>query len=143
MNLAALFDLSRWFDAFPEPPGPLYLVGVIGFTVWTVAGIGVYRYRRRIFAGRGPVIRVAALFGPWAIVIGVTVLLLLGARYASVPYVSMRFLFYLSLLSAIGFIGFLGYYRYRYYPELVARIRAAELKQRYAPIRKKKRRPTR
>lgn len=143
VNLSAVLDLGRWFDPFPGPSSPLHLLALVSFAIWTIASIGVYRFRRRIFVGRGAIIAVVTRFGPYAILIGGIGLFLLGARYASVPYLSIRFFFYLTILAALGFVGFLAYYRARRYPAFAARIRAAELKRRYEPPRKKKKRPTR
>lgn len=139
MDPSKLFDLSRWFAPFPEPPGPLYLVAAVVFVIWTIASIVIYIRRRVLFAGNGALIGVVTRFGPYAITIGVTGLFLLIMRYAGIPYISIRFLLYLTILSAIGFIGFLVYYSQKRYPARVAAVRAEEIRRRYATDRRKKR----
>jgi amino acid permease len=141
VQLQKLLDLGRWFNPFPEPPGPLYLVALVVFVVWLGASIAVYAYRRRFFAGNGARIGMATRFGPYAITIGVVGILLLGMRYASIPYLSVRFLLYLTILVAIGFVVFLAYYLRRRYPARLAAVRAEELRRRYASERKRRKRP--
>jgi amino acid permease len=140
MQLSKLLEVSRWFVTFPPPPGPINLVAVAFFVLWTIASIGVYRFRRRLFAGNGARIGMATRFGPYAITIGVIGLILLGCRYAEIPYLSMRFLLYLTGVSALGFLGFLAYYHVWRYPAKLAEVRAHELRRRYEPRPRKKRR---
>ncbi len=140
MSLAKLFEVSRWFNPFPEPPGPLYLVVVVFFVGLTIASIYVYYARRRIFAGRGAAIGVVTRYGGYAITIGAIGLFLLAVRYAGIPYISIRFLLYLTILAAITFAGFIGYYLRRRYPARVAAVRAEEVRRRYTADRKRKRR---
>lgn len=66
-------------------------------------------------------------------------LFLLLMRYLGVPYISMRFLLYLTTLSAVGFVGFLLYYFQKRYPARVAAVRAEEVRRRYAADRRKRR----
>jgi hypothetical protein len=135
-----LIDLSRWFAPFPEPPGPLYLVAVVAFGLWTIASVFIYVRRRQLFVGNGALIGVVTRFGPWSIAIGGTGLFLLLMRYLGVPYISIRFLLYLTILTAIGFLGFLAYYFRQRYPARVAAVRTEEIRRRYSADRRKKRR---
>ncbi len=137
LQLQELLDLGHWFDAIPGQPSQIYLVAVIGFTVWTIASIYLYYFRRKIFAGNGALIGMATRFGPYAIAIGLIGLFLLAMRYAGIPYISVRFLLYVTILAAIGYLGFLVYYLRRRYPARLAEVRAAELRRRYAPERKR------
>jgi 4-hydroxybenzoate polyprenyltransferase len=140
VNFQDLVKISRWFEPFPEPPGPQSLILVAFFILWTVASIYLYRFRRRIFARNGALIGVATRFGGWAITIGVIGLLLLAVRYAGIPYLDMRFLLYLTVLAAVAFLGFVAFYLRQRYPAQLAAVRAHEVRRRYAPDRKKRRR---
>jgi hypothetical protein len=116
------------------------LILVAFFVLWTAASIYLYRFRRRIFASNGALIGVATRYGSWAITIGVIGLLLLAVRYAGIPYLDMRFLLYLSLVATVAFVGFIAIYLRRRYPAQIAAVRAHEVRRRYAPNRKKRRR---
>jgi hypothetical protein len=142
VELSKLFDLARWFNPFPEPPGILYIVALVAFGLWTIASIAVYLYRRRLFVGNGALIGIVTRFGPYAITIGGIGMFLLVVRFVGIPYISIRFLVYLTILAAIGYLVFLGYYLARRYPRRVAQVRAAEIRRRYTSTdrRKKKRR---
>ena len=131
--------LAGWFTSFPGPPSLLDLVAVAFFLIWTIATVVVYVRRRPLFAGNGALIGIVTRFGPYAITIGAIGLFLLLMRYVAVPYISMRFLLYLTTLSAVGFIGFLGYYFRRRYPARLAAARAEEVRRRYGADRRKKR----
>lgn len=137
MHLQELLDTGRWFDSFPGPPSQIYLVAAVVFVVWTAVSLGVYYFRRRIFAGNGALIGIATRFGPYAIAIGVIGLFLLVMRYLGIPYISIRFLLYVTILAAVGYLGFLVYYITRRYPARLAEVRAAEIRRRYAPERKR------
>ena len=140
MNFANL--IHGWFDPFPESPTTVHYVAVSAFVVWTIASMVLYIRRRSIFAGRGALIGMTKRFGGYAIAIGWTGLFLAAMRYLAVPYLNIRFLFYLTILSAIGFLGFVAYYVRRHYPTRVAEVKAHDLRRRYAstPKRKKRRR---
>jgi hypothetical protein len=140
VQLSRLLDLSRWFAPFPEPPDPLYLVAVAVFGLWTIASVVIYVRRRQLFAGNGALIGMGTRFGPWAILIGGIGLFLLLMRYLGVPYISIRFLLYLTILTAVGYLVFLVYYFRQRYPARVAAVRAEELRRRYAADRRRKRR---
>jgi hypothetical protein len=135
-----LIDPSRWFQPFPEAPGALYIVVAVAFIIWTIASILVYMRRRQLFAGNGALIGIVTRFGPYAITIGAIGLFLLAMRYLGVPYISIRFLLYVTVLAAIGYLGFLVYYLRWRYPSRLAAVRAEELRRRYAASRKKRRR---
>lgn len=137
MNLQELLDVGHWFDSFPGPPSQVYLVAVVVFLIWTAVSLYVYYFRRKIFAGNGALIGMATRFGPYAIAIGVIGLFLLAMRYAGIPYISIRFLLYVTMLAAIGYLGFLVYYLTRRYSARLAEVRAAEVRRRYAPERKR------
>lgn len=137
MHLQELLDSGHWFDSFPGPPSQIYLVAVVVFLIWTAASLYVYYFRRKIFAGNGALIGMATRFGPYAIAIGAIGLFLLVVRYAGIPYISIRFLLYVTMLAAIGYLGFLVYYLTRRYPARLAEVRAAEVRRRYAPERKR------
>lgn len=137
MQLQELLDVGHWFDAFPGPPSQIYLVAVVGFTVWTLVSVYVYYFRRKIFAGNGALIGMATRLAPYAIAIGLIGLFLLAVRYAGIPYISVRFLLYATILAAIAYLGFLVYYLIRRYPTRLAEVRAAEMRRRYAPERKR------
>lgn len=137
MHLEKLLEAGHWFNPFPGPPSSLYLLATTGFVLWTVASLFLYYFRRQIFAGNGALIGILTRFGPAAIAIGLTGLFLLAMRYAGIPYLSIRFLLYLTILAAIGYLGFLVYYFLRRYPARLAEVRAAELRRRYAPERKR------
>src|SRR5712692_5811336 len=92
VELSKLFDLSRWFNPFPEPPGILYLVALVAFGLWTIASIAVYLYRRRLFAGNGALVGIVTRFGPYGITIGGIGMFLLVMRFVGIPYISIRFL---------------------------------------------------
>jgi hypothetical protein len=129
-----------WFDPFPPPPTTLDLVlVVVFFALWTLASIGVYYYRRRLFAGNGALIGVATRFAPYAITIGFVGLFLIVCRVAEVPYISIRFLLYLTVLAAIAYVGFLIYYLRRRYPARLAAVRAEEVRRRYSSGDRKRR----
>jgi amino acid permease len=130
-----------WFNPFPEPPSPIYLVAVVVFVLWLGASIAIYVFRRQLFAGNGARIGMATRFGPYSITIGAIGIFFLGMRYAEVPYVSIRFLLYATILVAIGYLVFLAYYVWRRYPLRLAEVRAHEQRRRYTSERKKKRRP--
>ena len=140
MQPSKLLDLSRWFAPFPEPPGSIYLVAVVVFGLWTIASVLLYVRRRQLFAGNGALIGMGTRFGPWAILIGGIGLFLLLMRYLGVPYISIRFLLYVTILAAIGYVGFLIYYLRRRYPGRLAAVRAEEQRRRYAASRRRKRR---
>jgi len=137
VQLQKLLDVGRWFDAFPGEPSQIYLVAVVFFLIWTIVSASVYYFRRKIFAGNGALIGMATRFGPYAIAIGLAGLFLLAMRYAGIPYISIRFLLYVTILAAIGYVGFLVYYLVRHYPARLAEVRAAEMRRRYAPERKR------
>jgi len=137
VNLQELLDVGHWFDSFPGPPSQVYLVAVVVFLIWTAVSLYVYYFRRKIFAGNGALIGMATRFGPYAIAIGVIGLFLLAMRYAGIPYISIRFLLYVTMLAAIGYLGFLVYYLTRRYSARLAEVRAAEVRRRYAPERKR------
>jgi len=132
--------LTTLFDVFPSPPTTLTLILVVFFLLWTIASIVLYRFRRRIFTGNGALIGVATRFGSWAITIGVIGLVLLAVRYAGIPYLDMRFLLYLTGVAAIAFVGFIAFYLRRRYPSQLAAVRQHEVRRRYSPNRKKRRR---
>lgn len=140
VDLKKLVDVGRWFNSFPGPPGPLYLVLVVFFILWTALSIYLFAFRRKVFAQRPAMKGMATRFGWYAIWIGVLGLLLLGVRYAAIPYFDMRIFLYLTILAALGFAGFLLYYGRVQYPKRVAEIRAFELRRKYAPARRRKRR---
>jgi hypothetical protein len=137
VQLEKLLDVGRWFDAFPGPPSAIYLVAVIVFTAWTLVSVYVYYFRRKIFAGNGALIGMATRFAPYAIAIGLIGLFLLAMRYAGIPFISIRFLLYVTILAAVAYLGFLTYYLIRRYPARLAEVRAAEIRRRYAPERKR------
>ncbi len=137
MHLQELLDIGHLLDSFPGPPSPIYLVAAVVFLIWTSASLYVYYFRRKVFAGNGALIGMATKFGPYAIAIGVIGLFLLAMRYLGIPYISVRFLLYLTMLAAIGYVGFLIYYLVRRYPSRLAEVRAAEIRRRYAPERKR------
>lgn len=137
LQLGVLLDVGHWFDAFPGEPSQIYLVAVIAFTIWTIGSVYVYYFRRKIFAGNGALIGMATRFGPYAIAIGLIGLFLLAMRYAGIPYISIRFLLYVTILAAVGYLGFLAYYLRCRYPARLAEVRAAEMRRRYAPERKR------
>lgn len=140
IQIQKLFVLGRWFDPFPPPPSPIYLVAVAAFVIWTIASLYLYFFRRRVFAGNGALIGMATRLGGYAITIGFVGLFFLAMRYLQVPYLDVRFLLYLTILSAIGFIIFIIYYLRRRYPARVAQVKALELRQRYGPERKRRKR---
>jgi|GEM_PF-6498108 len=140
MNWTDLITVSRWFTPFPGPVGWPEWAALVGFILWTVASSIVFRFRRRFFVGNGALIGAGTRYGPYAIWLGILGLFLLGCRFATVPYVSIRFALYLSILAVVGYLGFLGYYFRKRYPADVAAVRAEETRRRYnAPRRKKKR----
>ena len=141
MDFQKLFDLSRWFAiTITENPSPLYLVALAFFVVWTIASIYVYRFRRRVFVGNGARIGVVTRHGPWAIAIGIIGLIFVAARYTGFPILEMRFLLYLTVLAAVVFAGYIGYYLRRRYPFQVQAVRAEEVRRRYAPVNRRKKR---
>jgi len=140
VQLQQLLDLGRWFDPFPQAPSPIYLLATVVFFIWTVVSAYAYYFRRKIFVGNGALIGIVTRFGPYALAIGVIGLFLLSMRYAGIPYLSIRFLLYVTILAAIGYVGFLAYYLIWRYPARVAEVRAAEIRRRYAPERKKAKR---
>ena len=133
MQLAKLLEVGRWFEAFPGPAGPLELVAVVAFGMWTAASIYLYLARRKVFAGKGALIGMVTRLGPYAIAIGVLGLFFLAMRYFGVPYLSIRFLLYLTILTAVGYLGFVVYYLRFRYPRRVAEVRAFEMRRRYSP----------
>ena len=140
MHFEVLLNTGHWFEILPGPPSPFYLVVVAAFLAWTATSVYLYSFRRKTFLGNGALIGVVARFGPYAIAVGITGLFLLAMRFVEFPYLSMRFLLYLTILSAIGYLGFLVYYMYRRYPNRVAEVRAHDLRRRYAPERKRRKR---
>lgn len=137
MQLQELLDIGHWFESFPGPPSQIYLVAVVVFLIWTAVSLSVYYFRRKIFAGNGALIGIATRFGPYAIAIGVIGLFFLAMRYAGIPYISIRFLLYATMLAAVVYLGFLVYYLTRRYPARLLEVRAAEVRRRYAPERKR------
>ncbi|HLH74918.1 MAG TPA: hypothetical protein VKX96_16650 [Chloroflexota bacterium] len=137
MQFSKLLDVGRWFDAFPGPPGPLYLVAVAFFLIWTLASVYLYFFRRKVFAGNGALIGMMTRFGGYAIAIGLVGLFLLAMRYAGIPYLSIRFLLYVTILAAIGYLGFIVYYLRMRYPARLAEVRAFEMRRRYSTERKR------
>jgi hypothetical protein len=135
-----LLDVNHWFDPFVGPPSQLYLGLVVLFVLWTIVASAAYAFRRRFFRGNGARIGMATRFGPYAITIGGVGLFFLAMRYLQIPYFDVRFLLYLTILTAIGFVIFLAYYQTRRYPSRLAEVRAHELRQRYQPERRRKRR---
>jgi hypothetical protein len=140
VQLQKFIDPANWFNPFPEAPNPLYLVVVAFFAVWLIASIYIYYFRRRIFAGNGARIGVVTRHGSWAITIGIIGLFLLAVRYAGIPYLDIRFLLYLAVLGTFAFAGYIAYYLRRHYPAQVQAVRAEQVRRRYTPNRKKKRR---
>lgn len=134
-----LIDPSRWFAAFPEPPGPLYLVLVAFFVVWTIVAMVLYLFRGRIFARQPALKGMATRFGWYAVSIGWIGLFFLAVRYAQIPYFDMRIFLFLTILLALFFVGFVIYYLRVRYPKRVAEIRAHERRQKYAPEPKRRR----
>lgn len=139
-DLRKFVEVGRWFSPFPGPPGPLYLVLGLFFVVLVVGSILLYVFRARIFAQKPVLKGMVTRFGWYPFWIGVTGLLLLAARYGQVPYFDMRILLYLTVLAALGFIGFIVYYLRARYPRRVAEWRAFELRRKYAPEPRRKRR---
>lgn len=137
MHFQELLDIGHWFESFPGPPSQIYLVAVLVFLIWTAVSLSVYYFRRKIFVGNGALIGMATRFGPYAIAIGVTGLFFLAMRYAGIPYISIRFLLYATMLAAVSYLGFLAYYLTRRYPARLLEVRAAEVRRRYAPERKR------
>ena len=133
MQLAKLLEVGRWFDGFPGPPGPLYLVAVVAFLFWTLASGYLYFTRRKVFVGNGALIGMVTRLGPYAIAIGLLGLFLLLMRYLGIPYLSIRFLLYLTIVAAVGYVGFIVYYLRVRYPRRVAEVRAFEMRRRYSP----------
>lgn len=133
-------DPGHWFEAFPGPPGPLYLVLVVFFVIWTVISLYLYTFRRTVFAGNGALIGMAARYGRYAIAIGLVGLFLLAMRYLGIPYLSVRALLVATILAAIGYVAFLVYYMIYRYPARLAEVRAHDLRRKYAPARKRARR---
>lgn len=140
MQLQQLLDLGHWFEAFPGPPGPLYLVLLVFFVVWTVVSLYLYWFRRTVFAGNGALIGIASRYGRYAIAIGLLGLFLLVMRYLGIPYLSIRFLLDLTVLAAAGYVIFLIYYMIARYPRRLAEVRAHDLRRQYAPSRKRAKR---
>ena len=140
MDFAKLLQVGRWLEPFPGSPSAIYLVAVAAFVVWTIACMVLYIGRRRIFAGRGALIGMTKRLGGYAIAIGWVGLFFLAMRYLAVPYLDVRFLLYLTILAAIGYLGFIAYYVRRHYPTRVAEVKAHDLRRRYAPTPKRKKR---
>jgi amino acid permease len=140
LDLKKLVDVGRWFTPFPEPPSRLYLVVVAFFVVWTIISIYLYAFRGRVFARDGVLKGMATRFGWYAIWIGIVGLFFLAMRYAQIPYFDIRAFLYLTILVAVGFVGFLSYYLRARYPRRVAELRELELRRKYAPDPRRKRR---
>lgn len=135
-----MLDLSRWFSSFPGPPGWLIPIALIVFILWTLTSCVVYFRRRQIFRGNGALIGMGTRFGWYAISIGLIGLFLVGMRYAQIPYLDMPFLLALDCVAGLSFLGFLVYYRWRHYPARRAQVQAHELRRRYAPERRRRKR---
>jgi hypothetical protein len=132
--------INGWFLTVPPAPTAINYVAVVFFVVWTIANSYIYRFRRRIFAGNGARIGVVTRHGGWAIGIGIVGLVLLAARYIGIPLLEMRFLLYLTVLAAAAFAVYIAYYLRRHYPLHVQAVRAEEVRRRYAPVSRRKKR---
>lgn len=140
LDLKKLFDLGRWFDAFPGPPGTWYLVALVGFIIWTIGSIVLYLFRGRIFAGNPALKGMVTRFWSYAFTIGLLGLFFVAVRYASIPYFDMRVFLYLTILLAVGFVGFIVYYLKARYPKRVAELQAEALRRKYASTSRRRRR---
>lgn len=132
--------VSGWFTPAPGPASLLDLIAAIGLVIWTIAGLFLYYRRRQVFAGNGALIGMATRFGGYPILIGFLGLFLIVCRYFQVYFVDMRILLYLDILAAVAFVAFILYYLRVRYPKRVAEVRAHELRRKYAPERRPKRR---
>lgn len=124
-------DLGRLLEAAPGLPSVWYVVLVALFAVVFVGSALAYGFRRRLFPGHSLHVRLAARFSTIGVVIGAAGLLLLAARYAGVPYVSMRLWLVLAVLAVPVYAGYLLYFLRVRYPPLLAAYRAEESRRRF------------
>ncbi|MBI3978639.1 MAG: hypothetical protein HY331_10695 [Chloroflexi bacterium] len=107
---------AHWFEGEPGPPSILY-VGLAVLLALLLAGslYAVIVLANRRFASHRLHQRLVRRFGWTVFGLSLTGLLLVAARYLSLPLLSVRFLLYLVLVGLAGVAAFAGYYaRFRY-----------------------------
>lgn len=139
LDFSKLFDLGHWFEPNPGFPSAYYYViaalylGVLAFGVCLYLVYVRDRFREHRYKRRS-----ARRVSIWAGALGAVGLLLLGLRFAEVPFVSARILLYLMLLVSLGALGYFLFYWKRLYPGRLAAYEDRVLKARYAPKPKPK-----
>lgn len=133
LDLSLLFDLAHWFDGGPGFPSEYYYPVAALYLIGLAAGLFLYfAYARRKFREHRLKRRVSETASIWAIALALAGLLLLGLRFATVPYLSARVFLYVTIIASIGSLAYLVFYWYKLYPKRLTSYEARVLHARYA-----------
>ncbi|MBI2914386.1 MAG: hypothetical protein HYY08_00520 [Firmicutes bacterium] len=142
--LAKLFDPGYLFDPSPAgPPSGWYEVLAIAFIVISLAVQGLYYYwARRSFAQDVYHLRLARTVAMFVGAVSSVALILILARYLSLPFLSMRILLILTIVVGLVLAAYFVYYMVRVYPLKTAMAAREAIRQRYLPQQRPRPTPT-
>jgi hypothetical protein len=124
-------DLSWLFEIEPGTPGAafIWLVGLA--TLLFVGSLTVFISRRSFFPNSPLAARIAQRLSLVGVFLSLLLILLLGARYLSVPFIQMRFWLVLAGALIVAYAIYVVYFVLVRYPKLRATYDAEMKRQRY------------
>lgn len=132
-TLITLFSAEHLFDPNPGPPSVYY--GIVGFFFAVIFGatLSTYlRYRQHPWGPPTLVKKVSRALVVGMILGGIGVILVI-ARFFTIPFLSMRIILYLWIITTLGLLGYAIYYVRRVYPTKKVAYQQAYARSRYMP----------
>jgi hypothetical protein len=124
------------FEPNPGTPSAWY-IGLTALAVLVFIGcLLAYVFRRSLFPGNPLSVRLTERFALVGLLLGLLALIVLAARYLSVPFFQMRFWLVVAGLLIVAFAGYVAYFLRTRYPALREAYRTEMNRQRFIkPIR--------
>lgn len=134
LDVPALLNPGHWFNPNPGPPSPYTVLAALLLVAGLAASVyfafihvrgryASHAYKAAVFGRFGQAFAGACAIG----------LVLVAARFAGIPFLSLRALLYLDFIAILALAGFAIYYFGRLYPVRLAAYDARVLRQRYLP----------
>ncbi len=137
-----LLDPGYLFDLNPGPPSDWYAIVAAIFAVVLLVAQGLYHFwAKSAFAQNAYLLRLARIVVMLAGAVSSVAILLVIARYLTLPFLSMRFLLLLTILVGIGLAAYFVYYMVKIFPMKTAMLARESIRQRYLPQQRPQRLP--
>lgn len=134
LPLDRLFDPTFLFDINPGYPSDWYSILAALFGLILIAAQGLYLWWARPAFARDPYrLRLARRVALTAGSVSSVAILLIAARYLTIPFLSMRFLLILTILVGLGLLAYFAFYMVRVFPTRSAVQEREAARQRYLP----------